>query len=367
MENLARALNWHWSHLLIIPGVMVAYTVYELGYSLMAYYLGDNSQVERGHIHLNPFQHLSWLGSLTFILTGFIGFPKPLRFDPRFFKDRNLDTLLVAIAGPVANLSVSLLGFLVTLAAAFLLAIGSRTASWSDILSFFLMDRAEPPVALNFQAWVQAFTGQVWLANFTLAMVSLLPLPATPGYLALKSLLGYLRAKQAEPKVERVKPTPTGPLPDAAQAAHRNAAATIHFEKGVEYHGRGEFDDAIARYRQALRADKHFGPAYINLGRAYLGKGQRREAIQAFRGATQLANDDKSKAQAWSHLHHLSEVSPIDRAAEQQALSEQGAAPWTDTRPSPDWLALGASAALIVAFLACLYGYLLITLVSQLR
>ncbi|MEM7346840.1 MAG: hypothetical protein AAF485_21585 [Chloroflexota bacterium] len=67
--------NFGWANLLIIPGILIGYTVHELGHALTAYYLGDHSQVERGKITLNPLEHISWFGALAFILFG-IGWPK---------------------------------------------------------------------------------------------------------------------------------------------------------------------------------------------------------------------------------------------------------------------------------------------------
>ncbi|MFQ5612904.1 MAG: hypothetical protein ACE5H9_12300 [Anaerolineae bacterium] len=70
--------------------------------------------------------------------------------------------------------------------------------------------------------------------------------------------------------------------------------------------------------------------------------------------------------QALAHLRDLSEISPFNPDTEKKALNEQGAIPWTDTRPSPDWLSLAAGAVFILAFLACLYGYLFIGLANRL-
>jgi tetratricopeptide (TPR) repeat protein len=69
----------------------------------------------------------------------------------------------------------------------------------------------------------------------------------------------------------------------------------------------GQYEDAIARYRQTIAHDSHYGPAYVNLGLAYLALERRDRAIQAFRGATQNAADETSRREAWAQIHSLSQ------------------------------------------------------------
>jgi len=150
------------------------------------------------------------------------------------------------------------------------------------------------------------------------------------------------------------------------QQKRRNAAADIHFKSGTDYHQANQFDDAIARYRQAIKSDPHFGPAYVNMALAYLGKGDRKKAIQAFRGATQYADDQKSQQEAWYQLHQLSEISPLNEQTAKQDMAEMGASPWTNTRPSPNWLGLAIGAGLLLIGAVIVYGYLLVELIGLL-
>jgi tetratricopeptide (TPR) repeat protein len=151
------------------------------------------------------------------------------------------------------------------------------------------------------------------------------------------------------------------------QQKRRNSAAQIHFNVGVEFHQQQQHDDAIARYRQAIQNDQHFGPAYINMGLAYLAKGKRKEAIQALRGAIQSADDQKTQNEAWHQLHELSGVSPANEVTARQNMSEMGATPWTDTKPRPNWLALGITGGLLLIAGILTYGYLLTQLIGLLR
>ncbi len=118
-----------WTNLLIIPGIIAGFTIHELAHTLVAYLLGDLSQVERGRITLNPFRHISWFGTLTFVFFGF-GWARPVQVDPSHFKRRYLGTFLVAISGATANLLLAGLTFILTLVLVGLAAIFSEQDFW---------------------------------------------------------------------------------------------------------------------------------------------------------------------------------------------------------------------------------------------
>jgi tetratricopeptide (TPR) repeat protein len=203
-------------------------------------------------------------------------------------------------------------------------------------------------------------TGKIAAANFWLALISILPLPGLDGFIALLSLVAYFRVRrQLQPASQNgAEGQPRG-LNLINKYRLRNNISDLHFKAGAEYHEAHQYDDAIVRYRQALNNDQHFGPAYINLGLAYLGKGRRREAIHAFRGAIQYADDQKSRQEAWTQLHLLSGVTPLDENAARQSMAEIGANPWTDTKPRPNWLGLGIGGGLVLLTGVLVYIYLI--------
>ena len=192
MENLFPPI--HWTNLLIIPGLLLGYTVHELGHSLTAYFLGDTSQVEQGRITLNPFEHISWFGSVSFLLFG-VGWPKPLRANPANFKRKYLDLFLVAISGPIASLTLSMVGLLLTLGVAATVVYVSGTTT-DQIFAFLFPVSTNLPESMNVQAWSIALTGYVTTASFWLTFTSLLPLPGLDGFAALASLLAFFRERK---------------------------------------------------------------------------------------------------------------------------------------------------------------------------
>lgn len=357
----------HWTNLLIIPGMLIGFVVHELAHAFAAYYLGDYSQVEKGKITLNPFRHISWFGTFAFLLFG-IGWTKSLQVDPRRFKRRHLDTCLVAIVGPIASFTLFLIGLLLTLTIAAVMVYGSGVST-DEVLLLLLPSQGSLPETLNLQAIAMALTTYIAVANFWLALTSLIPLPGLDSFIAIVSLVAFFREKekpnQAKAAVDGRRKAGNALAP-LSQYQRRNSLADIHFKIGTEYHEANKFDDAIARYRQAIDSDKRFGPAYVNLGLAYLGKGKRREAIQAFRGAVQYSDDQKSQQEAWYQLHQLSEVSPVATDANDN-MNKMGALPWTDTKPRPNWISLSVGTGLFLVCGVAVYGYVFTNLIHMLR
>jgi len=368
MSDLSRLIP-SWTNLLIIPGILVGFTIHELGHAFVAYLQGDMSQAEQGRITLNPFRHIAWFGALTFVLFGF-GWARPVQVNPRHFKRRYLGMFLVAIAGAAANLLLTGLIFILTILLVGLVAIFSQQSP-SEIMS--LLINAASAATADIVSWTAAFTTYAIYANLALAFFNLLPFPTLDGFTALASLVGMLRDH-----ADQQKPVISGQAPARAEShtppesGVQRRPADIHFDLGAEYHAEGHYEDAIARYRQAIASERGYGPAYVNMGLAYLAIDQRKRAIQAFRGATQYATDEKSRREAWAQLHKLSELSPLTdehtpppttAETSQTSLPEPG--PWTgtSTKASPNWLAFGLSSLLTIAGMGCLYIYLTIEMI----
>jgi Zn-dependent protease len=348
-----------WNNLLLIPGILVAYTVHELAHNLIAYFLGDSCQAEKGRMSLNPFKHLSWFGAAAFLLFR-AGWPKPLKVDTRRFKNIYLDLFLVSIAGPAANILMGVLAFGATFGLGVLLVLFGHVGPQQVQLFFFPLDE-KIPLAFNFQAITMAFTTHLITANFILGIISSLPLPFLDGYTALSSLLAFLRSekKTGKASINEMPPVPEKKV-SPVRPDHRRLAE-IHLNAGLEFHQLGKFDDAIARYRQALNIDSTYGPAYINAGLAYLAQGKKQDAIRSFRGGIQYSNDEKSRGEAWNQLYTLSEhaQSPENMP---RTMAEQGSSPWKDSSLKPNWAQLGLGLLLILASLICIYAFLLANL-----
>ena len=99
-------------YLYIIPAALIAIVCHELSHGLVSYLLGDPTPKEQGRLTLNPKQHLDLFGTLCLIFFGF-GWAKPVRVDPRYYKNPKWGMALVALGGPLANFLLALFSGLI--------------------------------------------------------------------------------------------------------------------------------------------------------------------------------------------------------------------------------------------------------------
>jgi len=92
--------------LLILRGLalIVAAPIHEFAHAYIADRLGDPTPRSQGRLTLNPLAHLDLVGTLFVLLTGF-GWAKPVQINPTYFSNWRRDTILVAAAGPLANVT----------------------------------------------------------------------------------------------------------------------------------------------------------------------------------------------------------------------------------------------------------------------
>lgn len=144
--------------------------IHEFSHGWMADRLGDPTARYMGRLTLNPIPHIDPLGSvivpLLLVLSGssfVVGWAKPVPYNPYNLKDQKNGPALVALAGPLSNLSVAVIfGIL----ARILVAQGS--AAYSSEIMFFDM---------------------IILYNVLLAVFNLVPLPPLDGSKILESIL----------------------------------------------------------------------------------------------------------------------------------------------------------------------------------
>jgi Zn-dependent protease len=85
--------------------LVVAATIHEFAHAYVADRLGDPTPRAHGRLTLNPLAHLDPIGSLLILLAGF-GWARPVPIDPTNFRDWRRDTIMVAAAGPLANITL---------------------------------------------------------------------------------------------------------------------------------------------------------------------------------------------------------------------------------------------------------------------
>ncbi len=144
--------------LLLLPAVLVAVTIHEFAHALVADRLGDPTPRRLGRLTLNPLAHLDVLGTLFFVLFSF-GWARPVPVNPRNFAHPRQGMLQVALAGPLANVTL-----------AFVVGLLVKTQSLSG------------------SVWGDLASMVVWI-NVVLAVFNLIPIPPLDGSRILESLL----------------------------------------------------------------------------------------------------------------------------------------------------------------------------------
>ena len=88
--------------------LVITISIHEYAHARVADELGDPTAQIAGRLTINPMAHLDPWGSLAFLFFGF-GWGKPVPFDPYNLKNPDRDVRLIALAGPISNLLISII------------------------------------------------------------------------------------------------------------------------------------------------------------------------------------------------------------------------------------------------------------------
>ncbi|HXF43909.1 MAG TPA: site-2 protease family protein [Candidatus Paceibacterota bacterium] len=94
--------------------IVLSAVFHEYAHALTAYRLGDTTAKNAGRLTLNPLVHLDPVGTvlvpllLLFTSGIFIGWAKPVPYNPLNLRDKRYGSLKVGVAGPGANLLIAL-------------------------------------------------------------------------------------------------------------------------------------------------------------------------------------------------------------------------------------------------------------------
>lgn len=87
--------------------LLIAAPLHEAAHAYAADRLGDPTPRRLGRLTLNPLAHLDPLGTILLLIFGF-GWAKPVPIDPGNFPDWRRGLIVVAAAGPLANVILAL-------------------------------------------------------------------------------------------------------------------------------------------------------------------------------------------------------------------------------------------------------------------
>ena len=144
-----------------LPGLVIALVIHEYAHAKAADVMGDFTPRMTGRLTLNPMAHIDPIGLIMLLVVRF-GWAKPVMINARNFRNWRQGELLVAVAGPVANLIVA---FISLLAMAVLFKLGMFSEGVRLVLSMMV------------------------LFNINFAIFNMLPLPPLDGSKLLMVLL----------------------------------------------------------------------------------------------------------------------------------------------------------------------------------
>lgn len=92
--------------------VFIALPLHEFAHAATAVALGDDTPKLQGRLTLNPLVHIDPMGAILIFVAGF-GWAKPVMWNPRNIDiNPKMGAILVAIAGPLTNLALAMVGVL---------------------------------------------------------------------------------------------------------------------------------------------------------------------------------------------------------------------------------------------------------------
>ena len=173
----------------MIP-LIFAITLHEAAHGWIASKLGDKTALMLGRVTLNPTKHIDPLGTiifpiLTLLLSGFMfGWAKPVPVNYQNLHHPRRDMLLVAIAGPFANLVMAFI--------------------WGAIAKLSIMTAVSDihPVLKTTATFIHLSSQFGVLINCIFLMLNLLPIPPLDGSRVISAIL----PPQIAHAYERIEP-----------------------------------------------------------------------------------------------------------------------------------------------------------------
>jgi Zn-dependent protease len=162
--------------LAFIPSI----TVHEFAHAFTATKLGDRTPIYQGRFTLNPLAHLDMIGALSLIVTSLIGCPfgwgKSVLVMKANFRNPKSGSVLVATAGPLANMIIASMLVVIMAFGAF----GFNSSSLMHKFIFALFD-----------------------VNLVMAIFNLVPIPPMDGAQILVNLLPEKSVQVYIPRVAK--------------------------------------------------------------------------------------------------------------------------------------------------------------------
>lgn len=156
---------------LIIPAILIAFTVHSYAQAFMADKLGDKKPRAEGRLTLNPIAHIDIFGFIMILLVQF-GWGKPVNTNPRAYKNFYKDDLKVQLSGLVSNLFTAIL---------FTLVLMGFNKLYFQFFQYSY-------IAANLGFIVSTVLQYVIAVNCMFGIINIIPIPGLDGFYILRDL-----------------------------------------------------------------------------------------------------------------------------------------------------------------------------------
>lgn len=92
--------------------LVISISIHEFFHAFAAFKLGDSTPKLQGRVTLNPVSHIDPLGLAAIVFFGF-GWGRPVEYDIYNLRNPKRDVLIISIVGPLSNLVLAFLCFLI--------------------------------------------------------------------------------------------------------------------------------------------------------------------------------------------------------------------------------------------------------------
>ncbi len=161
--------DWLITTLYILPGIILGFTFHEFCHAAVAVRLGDPTPKHQKRLTLNPLAHIDPIGFIAMILFHF-GWAKPVMINPNNFKNPRRDDMLVSVAGPISNLVLATVMFVIFK----FLPISPMSPTSNDPMSIFAI-----------------IVYYAFFFNIVLFVFNLIPIPPLDGYHVARNFIPY--------------------------------------------------------------------------------------------------------------------------------------------------------------------------------
>ena len=163
-------------YLIGAAAALICIAVHETCHGLAALALGDDTAKREGRLSLNPLRHIDPVGLLMMVFFHF-GWARPVRVNMYRFKNPKIGMAITALAGPVSNIVLCLIGLMI----------------WYPV--YYLSGNSK------IMLYVVFFLSEMVLISAGLAIFNFFPIPPLDGSKVLFSLLpdrAYAKLMQYE-------------------------------------------------------------------------------------------------------------------------------------------------------------------------